>query len=657
MIGRQVNAYVCFAWEEIEVPRDIIDQFNAHLDLVLVTSNFVEQSLRHSGLNIPVAVVGDGTDHVLDFDLGPDTRPADRTRKRILHVSSCFPRKGADLLVRAFTESFSHSDGVDLCIKTFENPHNTIERDVEAARLARPAAARIDVLKHSMSYPELVELMRSSDLLVAPSRGEGFGLPLAEAMLLDVPVVTTAFSGQTDFCNDDTAWMVDYTLVPSTAHVAKEGALWAEPDLAMLAAQMKRALADRPASRAKVARGQALLKAHFKWSDVARRVCQSLDQALDHAGAPDAATSAGTSAPALRVDLVSTWNQVCGIATYSEHLFATPALGPTLNRILARELRGDELPADGRAGVSRPWGYEAEGIRRLEASLATGQSDVVWFQHHPGFFSDEDMTRVTAALQRSSYRVKAITLHNVRDTIADKPATWLKRFDVIIVHTPKDAEMLAERGVSASVLPHGILERSAPPHRNTDSFTVGTFGFLYPHKNVPVLVEALALARRVEPRLRLTLLTCVRSNAVSHKERVRVEALVNALALEDAVDMDFSFLSDGEIIDRLSHCDLLCFPYGNSSESATGAARVALAADRPLLCSQSSVLGDILPLALVLPRVDAPVLADALLTLCASATICGLRDAERRAYVARQTYPAIAQRHLKLLSSRLRGTP
>lgn len=646
MIGRRINAYVCFAWEEMELPRNIVDHFNNYLDLVMVTSNFVHKALLHSGVKIPVAVVGNGTDHVMDVATSSNLRAADPSCQRVLHVSSCFPRKGADLLVQAFNQTFSASDNVELYIKTFDNPHNTIDQDAEIARQAQPSTARIEIVKKSMSYPELVALMRSSDLLVAPSRGEGFGLPLAEAMLLNVPIVTTGYSGQTDFCTDETAWLVDYKMVPSSAHVAKEGALWAEPSLVSLGSQMKRALSSRAASRAKLERGQELLKAHFKWSDVARRVCQAIDRA--------SRTRFATGVSAMKIDLVSTWEQICGIAQYSQHLFATPALKPTLARVLARELRSDGIVSDTGPPVTRPWGYEAAGIRRLEASLMSGNGDIAWIQHHPAFFSDHDMDDIVAATQRSTYSLKVVTLHNVRETLADKRAAWLKLFDIIIVHTQQDAELLTERGCVAAIIPHGILAEKVPPRPRVDTFTVGTFGFLYPHKNVPLLVQAFALAKTAQPHLRLKLLNCTRNDPVSHKERVRVEALVEALGLQDTVDLDFGFLRDEEIILRLGQCDLLCFPYGESSESATGAARIALAADRPLLCSQSSVLRDIHPVSLILPRIDAGVLADAIVTLSASPAICTLRDAQRKAYVDRHAYPAIGERHLKLLTSHLK---
>jgi glycosyltransferase involved in cell wall biosynthesis len=650
MVGKRLNAYVCFAWEETAVPRQIVDQFNRHLDLIMVTSHFVKDSLLNSGITKPVEVVGNGVDHALEFSDLASLRMPSAGNRRILHVSSCFPRKGVDVLLDAFTRSFTKADNVTLTIKTFDNPHNTVSQDLARLRNSRPDAAEVDILKQHLSPRELAALVASSDLMVAPSRGEGFGLPLAEAMLLDVPVVTTAFSGQTDFCTAETAWLVDYTLAPSKAHVSADGSLWAEPDAKSLVAQIKHALVSKETSRTKLSKAKALLLEHFKWSDVARRVCHAIDRTLAADG-----SRMRSKRPEMKIDLVSTWNQACGIASYSQALFKTAALQSTLERVMAREIRGDGLPNADPAGALRPWGYEKAGIRRLAGLLEEGTSDVVWLQHHPSFFSEDDMSEIGLSLKRSSYRLKVLTMHNVRDAVAGNSASWLSCFDTVIVHTERDAGLLAERKISPTVIPHGILSRTAASPRRGAYFTVGTFGFLYPHKNVPLLVEALALARRIEPRLRLKLLNCVRKDPVSYRERARVEALVKALGLEDAVDMDFGFLSEDEILDRLAGCDLLCFPYGDSNESATGAARIALAAGPPLLCSQSGVLADLLQLSLVLPKVQKTALADALVTLSASPALCALRDIERKRYVERCSYAVVADQHSRLFASLLRG--
>jgi glycosyltransferase involved in cell wall biosynthesis len=653
MVGKHLNAYVCFAWEEISVPRNIVDHFNDYLDLVMVTANFVKTALRKSGVTIPIEVVGNGTDHIFEFQ--PQPLPADLRRgppARLLHVSSCFPRKGADRLVEAFCRKFRERDSVELVIKTFDNPHNTVEAQVEAALAANPGSAPIRVVKRSMTFPELVELIGSADALVAPSRGEGFGLPLAEALLLGTPVVTTGYSGQTDFCNDRTAWLVNYRMTPSDAHVSSATAQWADPDVDNLADQMARALSDSKASNDKVGRAQALLEEHFKWSDVARRVRQSLATAMAGARRPPASIEG----PPIHIDLVSTWSQACGVATYSEHLFGTPALRPTLARVLAREFRGDEIEsaASGTTPTSRPWGYETAGVNRLSALLVQGSVDVAWIQHHPGFFSTADMQTLARALDRSDYRLKVVTLHNAKDALVNQPQEWLGSFDLIFVHTEKDLALVDPRWApNVSVIPHGILSPAESRHPDTGTFTIGTFGFLYEHKNVPMMVEALWLARRVDPRLRLMLLTCNRSDSASWMERARVEAAIEWLGVADSVEVDFRFLSDEDVADRLGGCDLMCFPYGDSSESATGAVRVALSLDRPLLCSRSGVLAEVMPCALVLTELNAQRLADAFLTLAANPTILGLRDDERRRLVARHAYPAIAERHLKAIRTRL----
>jgi glycosyltransferase involved in cell wall biosynthesis len=655
MIGRRLNAFACFAWEELVFPSDLVDHFNAHLGLVMATANFVRESLRRSGLRIPIAVVGDGTDHVNEFQRTSLPASLQRSdRARVIHVSSCFPRKGSDLLVKAFADTFTNSEPVELVIKTFDNPHNSIEQFVAEIRQERPDSAPIRVLKQSMPYPQLVELIRTSDVLVAPSRGEGFGLPLAEALLLGVPVVTTAYSGQTDFCTEATAWLVDYKMTQSEAHVSAGSGMWADPDLPSLRRQLRHALTNSNASREKVASAQVLLKGHFKWADVVRRTVQAIDATM-------AANTISVEGAPLLIDLVSTWSQVCGIATYSEHLFGTPSLAPTLSRILAREVRGDriEVKQDGvlveSPLVSRPWGYDRAGIGRLAAELALGQGDVLWIQHHPGFFSDQDMSQIAEALGRSLYRVKAVTLHNVHDTLKDCVASWLSEFDVVFVHSQSDVDLLRQRQVTSFVvIPHGMLARSVGSPCDTPEFTIGTFGFLYPHKNVPLLIEGFSLARRIEPRLRLRLLTCTKRDQASWRERARVEAIIEHLSLGDVVETDFRFLRDEEVIDRLSQCNLLCFPYGQSNESASGAVRLALAADRPIVCSRSAVLKDAHPYSLVLTSLDAARLGETFLALSAFPEIAMIRDAERRQFVDRHSYSIAAEHHLTVLKNLLK---
>ena len=197
MVGK-VNAYVCFAWEESEIPIYMADRFSHDLDLIMVTANFVRDAIAGSGVKTPIEVVANGCDHVLHGE-GPREQYARIRGKRIVHISSCFPRKGAERLVDAFLQEFSMGDDVELLIKTTPNPHNFIEKYVEESLAKAPLAPPITVINQSWSHSQLVGLYKNSDLLVAPSKGEGFGLPFAEAMLHDLPVAVTDYSGPVSY--------------------------------------------------------------------------------------------------------------------------------------------------------------------------------------------------------------------------------------------------------------------------------------------------------------------------------------------------------------------------------------------------------------------------------------------------------------------------
>ncbi len=82
--------------------------------------------------------------------------------------------------------------------------------------------------------------MASADAYVSLHRSEGFGLTLAESMLLGKPVVATGYSGNMDFMTADNSYLVDYQIVPITDKIStyERGMCWAEPSIEHAAKQM-----------------------------------------------------------------------------------------------------------------------------------------------------------------------------------------------------------------------------------------------------------------------------------------------------------------------------------------------------------------------------------------------------------------------------------
>jgi len=120
--------------------------------------------------------------------------------------------------------------------------------------LARELERRGADLRGYVEKDELAQLYRGAAALVLPSRYEGFGLPVLEAMACGTPVVA----------NPD----------PALQEVAGDAALYAEPD--ELADAIRHALADRDRL---VAAGFARA-AQFTWDETARRTLDVYRQVL-----------------------------------------------------------------------------------------------------------------------------------------------------------------------------------------------------------------------------------------------------------------------------------------------------------------------------------------------------------------------------------------
>ena len=233
-----------WAWELPRIPDHWLPAL-ANVDEVWVPSRFVADAVRPY-TNKPVRVVPHpvasrqtGTPQRLRFGLGDDF-----VALAMFNMRS-FPRKNAIAAVEAFRLAFGETDGRKLVVKVADVDY--APKEMRELRAAIGDDRNISVDERDMDDRERLDFIASADALISLHHSEGFGLVLAEAMLARVPVIATAWSGNLDFMDDDSALLVPFRLTPAIDPRGIYGTDqdWAEPDVAV-AAQFLRELADAP---------------------------------------------------------------------------------------------------------------------------------------------------------------------------------------------------------------------------------------------------------------------------------------------------------------------------------------------------------------------------------------------------------------------------
>jgi glycosyltransferase involved in cell wall biosynthesis len=187
------------------------------------------------------------------------------------NLASSFERKNPLGAIAAFRAAFGDRTDRLLVLKIGNPEHFPVDFDRITGAVAGAANIRID----DATYPiaDVHAMMAAADIVLSLHRSEGFGLVLAEAMLLGRPVVATGWSGNLAFMDPQSAALVGYRLVaPDDPRQVYHGAHWAEPDLAEAAAQLRRLADDAPARRALGACGQAAARARLGVAPLAAAV-------------------------------------------------------------------------------------------------------------------------------------------------------------------------------------------------------------------------------------------------------------------------------------------------------------------------------------------------------------------------------------------------
>jgi glycosyltransferase involved in cell wall biosynthesis len=197
---------------------------------------------------------------------------------RFLFVGGTIYRKGFDLLLAAYTRAFRPSDGVGLVIKDMGTKsfyQGQTAEAIVAEHRARgyPIEYRVDALDE----PEMAGLYAACNCLAHPYRGEGFALPVVEAMACGIPAIVTGAGPALDYASESTAFLLPARRAPvrenRVGDIETVGRPWMwEPDLDALVERLRQVASDPAAAKAKGAAASAWIRQRFTWSHSADAV-------------------------------------------------------------------------------------------------------------------------------------------------------------------------------------------------------------------------------------------------------------------------------------------------------------------------------------------------------------------------------------------------
>lgn len=231
-------------FETDRLPESWVKRLNEFTE-VWVPCTFNVKTFSKAGVKVPIRVTPNFFDTTRYVPKGNKYKLPFKKSFAFLSVFDLQDnRKGYDILLDGYLNEFSAKDDVVLVIKNRSGKKKDLLQSI-IDNHPKPAKEkpRVHMIGKMLPEEDLLALYRACDAFVLPSRGEGWGRPYFEAMLMEMPTIGTNWSGQTDFMNNSNSYLIEVDrMVKITSNPRfpfYKGHYWAEPSLKDLQRKMR----------------------------------------------------------------------------------------------------------------------------------------------------------------------------------------------------------------------------------------------------------------------------------------------------------------------------------------------------------------------------------------------------------------------------------
>lgn len=277
-------------WETTKLPPDFVNPLK-NVDEIWTASHYTKKAIENSGVKKPIFVFPEAIDTGVNLDKIQPYVSGQEDTYRFYSMFEWTERKNPAALLEAFWSEFQPDEKVSLTIKTFiDNFHPN--KDSEIISYIRKVKNKLDYKDYAPIYlfiklldrNQLYRFHKSFDCFVSSHRGEGWGIPQMEAMLVGNPVISTNCGGIHEYLqNNIHAKLVPYKEIPLEGNNRNHqwylpDQNWADVNIFKLKRAMREVFEDQKRAREIGEKGRDFVKDNFNLSAVGRKMKARLEK-------------------------------------------------------------------------------------------------------------------------------------------------------------------------------------------------------------------------------------------------------------------------------------------------------------------------------------------------------------------------------------------